>query len=91
MTGLEILDRVALGQTLFHRDDHAWDLLDADGFVVAVLCPRSHHLSISLPPDGRTERAPAGRRIPYGEKVELKITETEIARGIEIVQSLVAG
>jgi hypothetical protein len=43
VTGLEILNKVALGQTLFHRGHDAWDLLDADALVAAVLCPRMHH------------------------------------------------
>jgi hypothetical protein len=88
MTGLEILDRVALGRTLIHRDHDALDLLDADGLVAAVLCPRKLRPSISPPAEGRVRRAPAGRRILYGEKVEWKITEDQIARGIEIVLSL---
>ncbi len=89
MTGLEILNRVALGQTLFHRDDDAWDLLDVDGLVAAVLCPRTHHLSIS-PPRKRVRPAPVGRRIPYGEKVRWKITEDKISEGIDIVRRLAA-
>ena len=91
MTGLESLSRVAVGQTLFHRDHDAWDLLDGDGLVVAVLCPRTAHLSISPPKSKRATPAPAGRRIPYGEKVTWKITEDEIPRGLAEIQRLVAG
>jgi hypothetical protein len=89
VTGLEILNKVALGETLFHRDDDAWDLLDTDGLVAAVLCPRTHHLSIS-PPRQRVRPVPAGRRIPYGEKVEWKITEEMLDDGVAIVRRLAA-
>ena len=87
MTGLEILDRVVFGHTMFKRDRDAYDLIDADGLVAAVLCPRASHLSISLPAK-RVEPKPAGRRIPYGEKVAWKIHEDEIDRGIAILAEL---
>src|SRR5438094_705786 len=73
-SGLEIFDRVVYGQTLFHRDHDAWDLIDENGLVAAVLCPRKSHLSISIPRK-RVPPKPAGRRIPYGEKVAHKIGE----------------
>jgi hypothetical protein len=90
MTGLEILDRVAFGRTLFHRDFDAWDLLDETGLVAAVLCPRKQHLSISVPSGERLQPARVGKRIPYGERVEWKITSDKIEDGIEIVRRLVA-
>lgn len=89
MTGLDILDHVAYGQTLFHRDTDAWDLLDADGLVAAVLCPRAYHLSIALPKK-RLPPVPVGRRIPYGEKVEWKVNAESLAEGKEIVSRLAA-
>ena len=87
LTGLEILDAVVYGQTVFHRDLDAWDLIDEDGLVAAVLCPRSGHLSIAIPTK-RVEPKPVGRRIPYGEKVAWKIREDEIERGIAIIANL---
>jgi hypothetical protein len=87
MTGLEIFDRVAYGQTLFHRDADAWDLIDEAGLVAAVLSPRAQHLSISLP-QSRVKPAPVGRRIPYGEKVKWKITQDTIDEGISVVTEL---
>ena len=50
-TGLELLDLVVYGQTVFHRDHDAWVLIDEDGLVAAVLCPRKSHLSISSRPN----------------------------------------
>lgn len=87
-TGLEILDSVVYGRTVFHRDHDAWDLIDDDGLVAAVLCPRKSHLSISIP-SKRVPPKSVGRRIPYGEKVAHKIGEEEIDRGIAIVADLV--
>jgi hypothetical protein len=90
MTGLEILDKVVVGQTLFHRCDDAWDLIDDRGLVCAVLCPRKQHLSIS-PVARRVAPAPAGRLIPYGEKVALKITADAIEQGTDEIRKLVSG
>ncbi len=90
MTGLEILDRVAFGQTLFHRDRDAWDLLDRDGLVVAVLCPRQAHLSIS-PLKTHVPPAPASKRMPYGERVEWKIAAESLDKGATIIRQLVTG
>ena len=87
MTGLEILDHVAYGHTLFHRDRDAWDLLAVDGRVVAVLCPRTAHLSIA-PVGPPSEPVPTGRRIPYGEKVALKITESTLQDGVDALRKL---
>jgi hypothetical protein len=89
MTGLEIFDRIAYGQTLFHRDHDAWDLIDVDGLVTAVVFPRAQHVSIS-PVEKRMPPKPAGRRIPYGEKVVWKITEDQIESGTGILQQLSA-
>jgi hypothetical protein len=88
MTGLEILDNVAYGHTLFHRDHDAWDVLDSEGLVCAVLCSRTHHLSIS-PLPRRVPPVPAGRRNPYREKVEWKITAETVEEGIERPRDLV--
>jgi hypothetical protein len=85
--GLEIFDRVVYGHTVFHRDHDARDLLDNDGLVAAVLCPRTSHLSIAIP-SKRVEPRPVGRRIPYGEKVAWTIREDEIDRGIAILAEL---
>jgi len=87
VTGLEIFDRVVYGHTVFKRDHDAYDLIDAEGLVAAVLCPRANHLSISLPAK-RVAPKPAGRRIPYGEKVAWKIRDDEIDRGIAVVADL---
>jgi len=89
LTGLEIFDRVAYGHMVWHRDRDAWDLLDEDGLVAAVLCPRQHHLSIAPVSGERPEPMPVGRRIPYGEKVEHKIRGDDIDRGIAILQDLI--
>lgn len=90
MTGLEILDKVAYGHTLFHRDDDAWDLIDRNGFVAAVLCPRSAHLSIS-PLTEPAERVGVGKKIPYHEVVHWKIREGAIDEGIAVLQALYDG
>jgi hypothetical protein len=87
VTGLEILDQVACGHTLFHRDRDAWDLLDDTGLVAAVLCPRTSHLSVSLP-SKRVRPVAAGSRIPYGEKVAWKITEDTIDDGVDRLREL---
>jgi hypothetical protein len=87
LTGLEILDRVVYGQTIFHRARDAWDLIDEDGLVAAVLCPRKSHLSISIP-SKRVPPKPVGRRIPYGEKVAHKIGDGDIEGGVAIVADL---
>lgn len=89
LTGLEILDRVAYGHTVWHRDRDAWDLLDEDGLVAAVLCPRQHHLSIAPVSGRRVQPKAVGRRIPYGEKVAHKIRSDDIDRGISILHDLV--
>jgi hypothetical protein len=81
MTGLEILDRIVYGHTVFKRDHDAYDLIDEDGLVAAVLCPRTRHLSIAIPSE-RVPPKPVGRRIPYGEKVADKIHESELEIGI---------
>jgi hypothetical protein len=86
-TGLEIFDRVVYGQTVFHRDHDAWDLIDEDGLVAAVLCPRTSHLSIAIPTK-RVRPKPVGRRIPYGERIAWKIRKEEVDRGIAIVADL---
>jgi hypothetical protein len=87
MTGLEIFNRVVYGQMLFHRGHDVWDLIDEDGLVAAVLCPRSTHLTISLPKK-RAQPKPAGRRIPYGEKKWDEIGEHDIDRGIALIGDL---
>jgi hypothetical protein len=89
VTGLEILDQVLLGQTTFHRCDDAWDLLDENGLVAAVLCPRKQHLSVA-PVAQRVPPAPVGRLMPYGEKVELKITADGVEEGVDAVRRLAA-
>ena len=88
-TGLEILDRLLLGQTAFHRCDDAWDLLDDAGLVTAVLCPRRRHVSIA-PVMPRAEPAGVGRLMPYGEKVESKITADNVEHGVSVIRELVA-
>ena len=55
--------------------------------VAAVLCPSTKHLSIS-PPKKRVPPAPAGRRIPYGERVKWQIREETVGEGVEIVRRL---
>jgi hypothetical protein len=90
MTGLEILDKVAYGHTLFHRDDDAWDLIDRNGFVAGVLCPRGTHLSIS-PLAEPAERVKVGKKIPYQELVHWKIREETIDDGIAVLQALYEG
>lgn len=87
MTGLETFDRVVYGHTVFRRDHDAWDLIDEAGLVAAVLCPRTRHLSIAIP-NKRVAPKPAGRRIPYGEKVAWKIHEDEIDLGVAILADL---
>ena len=87
VTGLEIFNRVVYGQMLFHRDKDAWDLIDEDGLVAAVLCPRTEHLTISLPKK-RVKPKPAGRRVPYGERKWDEIREHDIERGIDLVGDL---
>jgi hypothetical protein len=87
MTGLEIFDRIAFGRTVFHRDDDAWDLLDEDGLVAAVICPRKSHVSIA-PVEPRVSPKPVGRKMPYGEIVTEKITADQIERGTEILARL---
>jgi hypothetical protein len=47
MTGLEIFEELVRGQTVYHRCDDAWDLLNQEQLVVAVICPRIAHVSIS--------------------------------------------
>jgi hypothetical protein len=87
MTGLEIFDRVAYGLTVFHRDRDAWDLIDEDGLVAAVLCPRSRHLTVSIPVK-RVLPKPVGRRIPYGEKKADEIREDDLDRGARLLSEL---
>jgi hypothetical protein len=87
-TGLEILDRLLLGQTAFHRCDDAWDLLDHAGLVTAVLCPRKKHVSIA-PVTPRVKPARVGRLMPYGEKVAAKITTDNFADGLRTIHDLV--
>ena len=87
MTGLEIFDKVADGQTVFHRDRDAWDLIDDDGLVAAVLCPRTKYLTISVPPK-RVPPKPVGRRMPYGELKADEIHEEDIERGREMLAAL---
>jgi hypothetical protein len=38
VTGIEIFDRIIFGHTVFKRDRDAYDLIDEDGLVCAVLC-----------------------------------------------------
>jgi hypothetical protein len=90
MTGLEILNKVAYGHTLFHCDDDAWDLIDRDELVAAVLCPRSAHLSIS-PLKEPAKRVRVGKKIPYQEVVHWKIREDAIDEGIAVLQALYDG
>ena len=59
MTGLEIFDRVIYGHMVWRRDHDAWDLIDEDGLVAAVLCPRQRHLSIAPVSGERVEPKPA--------------------------------
>jgi len=87
-TGLEIFDKLAYGHTLFHRDGDAWDLLDNQGMVVAVLCPRKTFVSVAPPESGRAERKPAGTRIPYGEKVAFRVDDSNLDDGIAKLQAL---
>ena len=88
MTGLEVLDRIAYGQTLFHRDHDAYDLLDGNGCVAAVLCPRQSFVAVAIPAR-RLPPKPVGRRIPYGEKVAHRISESNLDDGAELLQQLV--
>jgi len=88
MTGLEILDRLVRGQTVYHRSEDSWDLLDAAGLVTAVLCPHKQHVSIAPLADRRAP-APEGRLMPYGERVEWKITADKVEEGVEVVRRLV--
>lgn len=87
-SGLEILDRLLLAQTAFHRCDDAWDLLDAAGLVTAVLCPRKKHVSIA-PVTPRVAPARVDRLMPYGEKVEAKITADNLEEGLALIHDLV--
>lgn len=89
MTRLDILARVLLGQTAFHRSEDAWDLLDEQRLVAAVLCPRQHHVSVA-PLHKRVEPAPEGALLPYGApKVGWKITDKPNAvkrgSGVEVI------
>jgi hypothetical protein len=87
VTRLDILNRLLVGHTTFHRVDDAWDLLDEDGLVAAVLCPRQNHVSIAEPAK-RVPPAPDGRMIPYGEKVQVKVGDDNIDDGIDLLHRL---
>ena len=87
MTRLDILDRLLVGHTTFHRVDDAWDLLDEEGLVAAVICPRQKHVSIAEPAK-RVAPVPEGRMIPYGEKVQLKVGDDNIDEGIDLLRRL---
>jgi hypothetical protein len=86
-TGLEILDRLLLGHTAYHRRPDAWDLLDSQGRVVAVLCPRQHHVSVA-PTDARPTPHRGENIVPYKEKVAAKITGDKVDEGIALVAEL---
>jgi hypothetical protein len=85
-----MLRSARLGHTLFHRDRDAWDLIDANGMVAAVLCPRRTHLSISplKEPAGRVR---VGKKIPYHEVVNWQIHEDTMDEGIAVLQALYDG
>jgi hypothetical protein len=90
VTGLEILDRVVLGQMVFHRRPDAWDLLDDEGRVSAVLCPRTDFVAVS-PCSPRPFPQLSGRGfVPYGERVTERIRADGIEQGIELVRRLAA-
>jgi hypothetical protein len=83
---LDILNRLLLGQTAYHRNEEAWDVLGEDGTIVAVLCPRENHVSLSVP---QVKRQPGGAGItPYRERVELKVTDTNLPDGIDRLRVL---
>ena len=86
-TRLDILDRLLIGHTVYHRMHDAWDVLDSTGAVVAVLCPRTNHVSIS-PTQRSRQRAPEGRLIPYGERVALKVTDANLDEGVALLAQL---
>lgn len=78
MSALEILDEVLLGQTTHHRRTDAWDLLDAQQHVAAVICVRkaSGFVTISLPSGPEREGLkPHGPIVmPYDEEVVAHVT-----------------
>jgi hypothetical protein len=90
MTGLEILDQLLLGQTAYHRRPDAWDLLDKNGLVIAVLCPRKAFVAFSPVPKRAAPARPDGSFVPYGEKVALRITADNIEDGIDKIHELKA-
>jgi hypothetical protein len=93
MTALEILDQLLLGQMAFHRRPDAWDLVDAQGHVPAVLCPRTKRgfVAISPCPDRPPLRRDGGGFVPYKEKVKWRITSDNVDEGVARVRELVAG
>ena len=78
MSALEILDEVLLGHTAHHRRGDAWDLLDAQQRVAAVICVRksSGFVTISLPagPERRALRPHGPFVMPYDEEVVAHVT-----------------
>lgn len=78
MSALEILDEVLLGQTAHHRRMDAWDLLDAQQRVAAVVCVRkpSGFVTISLPtgPERELLKPDGPIVMPYDEEVVAHVT-----------------
>ncbi|SRR5712691_568007 len=84
MTVPEILDHLLVGHRHHHRVEDAWDLLDQQGHLAAVLCPRPRggFVAVSLPPGPQRPlpKSTAGPRLPhehppYGEKVIARVTD----------------
>jgi len=88
MTGLEILEELLLGQRVDHRHPHAWDLLNGDNKVVAVLCDRKQHVSIAPCPAPAEPRDARKIVEPYGERVAWKVGADNIEAGVTQVRAL---
>jgi hypothetical protein len=72
--GLEILDRLLLDHYSHHRVNDAWDLLDGQRRVAAVLCPRGDFVAVSLPPGPERLWPERSGRVPYDEEVAARVT-----------------
>ena len=74
-----ILGDLLLGFVTFHRRPDAWDILDDQKRVAAIICTRvaSAYVSISLPLGPKWDRPKAGARIvkPYDEELIAYVTQ----------------
>jgi hypothetical protein len=64
-------------------------LLDREGRVTAVLCPRSKFVAVSPVPKPRTPAYGQRSFVPYNEKVRWRIHEDDLDSGKTIVRELV--